>query len=285
MSNMIQAARAQVAQLTQQAYEKAAQAGLLPEGAQVKATIEIPKDTANGDFTTTFALAASKALRQPPRNIAQALLDHMDLAGSYFASAEIAGPGFLNFRLNDSWYAAVCEAVEFFGNVCGLAHKDIVVSTVGDHRLFDRLPALSVRPALALSLHTTDNALRRKLLTNSKDIPVETLLERTLDYADETGYPAQIEWTLMAGVNDAPEQVERLADLIEGRYAMVNFIAVNPVEGSGFRRPESAHMQDLITILRRRGTVATLRDSAAQDIEGGCGQLRARVIGIRKEQA
>ena len=81
---------------------------------------------------------------------------------------------------------AVCEAVEFFGNVCGLAHKDIVVSTVGDHRLFDRLPALSVRPALALSLHTTDNALRRKLLTNSKDIPVETLLERTLDYADET---------------------------------------------------------------------------------------------------
>ena len=180
---------------------------------------------------------------------------------------------------------AVCEAVEFFGNVCGLAHKDIVVSTVGDHRLFDRLPALSVRPALALSLHTTDNALRRKLLTNSKDIPVETLLERTLDYADETGYPAQIEWTLMAGINDAPEQVERLADLIEGRYAMVNFIAVNPVEGSGFRRPESAHMQDLITILRRRGTVATLRDSAAQDIEGGCGQLRARVIGIRKEQA
>lgn len=182
-------------------------------------------------------------------------------------------------------FDAVCEAVEFFGNVCGLAHKDIVVSTVGDHRLFDRLPALSVRPALALSLHTTDNALRRKLLTNSKDIPVETLLERTLDYADETGYPAQIEWTLMAGINDAPEQVERLVDLIEGRYAMVNFIAVNPVEGSGFRRPESAHMQDLITILRRRGTVATLRDSAAQDIEGGCGQLRARVIGIRKEQA
>ena len=81
--------------------------------------MEIPKDTANGDFTTTFALAASKALRQPPRNIAQALLDHMDLTGSYFASAEIAGPGFLNFRLNDSWYAAVCEAVEAEGAVYG----------------------------------------------------------------------------------------------------------------------------------------------------------------------
>ena len=121
MSNMIQSAKDQVASLTQAAYEKAAAEGLLPAGAEVRATVEIPKDTANGDFTTTFALAASKALRQPPRNIAQALLDHMDLAGSYFASAEIAGPGFLNFRLNDSWYAAVCEAVESEGAGYGTA--------------------------------------------------------------------------------------------------------------------------------------------------------------------
>jgi arginyl-tRNA synthetase len=64
MSNMIQAARAQVAQLTQQAYEKAAQAGLLPEGAQVKATIEIPKDTAHGDYASSFAMAGAKALHK-----------------------------------------------------------------------------------------------------------------------------------------------------------------------------------------------------------------------------
>lgn len=56
--------------------------------------MEIPKDAANGDFTTTFALAAAKALHKGPRDIAQALLDHMDLTGTYFASAEIAGPGF-----------------------------------------------------------------------------------------------------------------------------------------------------------------------------------------------
>ena len=180
---------------------------------------------------------------------------------------------------------AVCEAVNFLGNVLGLAHKDIVVSTVGDMRLFAKLPTLDVKPALALSLHTTDNAKRRRLLTHSPDIPVETLLEETLSYAEATKYPAQIEWTLMAGVNDTQAEVERLADLIEGRYAMVNFIAVNPVEGSPFARPESAHMQDLITILRRRGTVATIRDSAAQDVEGGCGQLRARVLGIRPVNA
>ena len=119
--NMIQNAKDQVLDLTVSAYQKAAAEGLLPQDAAVTPSVEIPKDTANGDFTTTFALAASKALRQPPRNIAQALLDHMDLAGSYFASAEIAGPGFLNFRLNDSWYAAVCEAVESEGAGYGTA--------------------------------------------------------------------------------------------------------------------------------------------------------------------
>ena len=119
MINMVQNAKDQAAALAMAAYQAAVADGTLPAAEVKTAPVEIPKDTANGDFTTTFALAASKALRQPPRNIAQALLDHMDLTGSYFASAEIAGPGFLNFRLNDSWYAAVCEAVEAEGAVYG----------------------------------------------------------------------------------------------------------------------------------------------------------------------
>ena len=101
MINMVQNAKDQAAALAMAAYQAAVADGTLPQAEVKTAPVEIPKDTANGDFTTTFALAASKALRQPPRNIAQALLDHMDLAGSYFASAEIAGPGFLNFRLNN----------------------------------------------------------------------------------------------------------------------------------------------------------------------------------------
>ena len=134
MINMIQNAKDQAASLAMAAYEAAVADGTLPR-AEVKTTpVEIPKDTANGDFTTTFALAASKALRQPPRNIAQALLDHMKLEGTYFASAEIAGPGFLNFRLNDSWYAGVMEAVEAegeaYGTNDGLRGKKIMVEFV-----------------------------------------------------------------------------------------------------------------------------------------------------------
>ena len=134
MINMIQNAKDQAASLAMAAYEAAVADGTLPRAEGKTAPVEIPKDTANGDFTTTFALAASKALRQPPRNIAQALLDHMDLEGTYFASAEIAGPGFLNFRLNDSWYEGVCAAVEAegpdYGTNDGLAGKKYMVEFV-----------------------------------------------------------------------------------------------------------------------------------------------------------
>ena len=121
MINMVQNAKDQAAALAMAAYQAAVADGALPQAEVKTAPVEIPKDTANGDFTTTFALAASKALRQAPRNIAQALLDHMDLTGSYFSSAEIAGPGFLNFRLNDSWYEGVMEAVEAEGADYGTA--------------------------------------------------------------------------------------------------------------------------------------------------------------------
>ncbi len=119
MTNMIQNAKDQAASLAMAAYRAAVADGTLPEADVKTAPVEIPKDTANGDFTTTFALAASKALRNNPRVIAQTLLDHMNLEGTYFASAEIAGPGFLNFRLNDTWYEGVMAAVETEGEQYG----------------------------------------------------------------------------------------------------------------------------------------------------------------------
>ncbi|MCF2662608.1 arginine--tRNA ligase [Pseudoflavonifractor phocaeensis] len=119
MSNMIQAARQQVAQLTQDAYEKAAQAGLLPAGAEVKATIEIPKDTSHGDYASSFAMAGAKALHKAPRMIAQAIVDNLDLEGSYFQKVEIAGPGFLNFTLGPKWFGDVLAAVETEGPAYG----------------------------------------------------------------------------------------------------------------------------------------------------------------------
>ena len=110
--NMIRSAKNQIAELTAAAYRAAVQEGLLPEGVTTVPAVEIPKDTANGDYTTTFCLAASKAMRKNPREVAKILTEHMDLSDTYFTSVEIAGPGFLNFRLGEKWYADVISAVE-----------------------------------------------------------------------------------------------------------------------------------------------------------------------------
>ena len=72
--NMIQAAKNQVAALTQAAYERCAAQGLLPAGAEIQGVVEIPKDTKNGDYASSFAMAGARALKMAPRAIAQAIL-------------------------------------------------------------------------------------------------------------------------------------------------------------------------------------------------------------------
>ena len=110
--NMIQNAKDQILHLTVASYEKAAAAGLLPRGVSVTPSVEIPKDTANGDYTTTYCLAAAKAMGKNPREVAGILTGNMVLDGTYFTSVEIAGPGFLNFRLGDKWFADTVACIE-----------------------------------------------------------------------------------------------------------------------------------------------------------------------------
>ena len=126
MTNMIQAAKEQVAALTQAAYEKTA-GKALPAGVQVNPTIEIPKDTAHGDFASAFAMAGAKAMHMAPRAIAQIIVENLELEGSYFSKVEIAGPGFLNFTLGPRWYSEVLRTIERegadYGSGCGGAGR------------------------------------------------------------------------------------------------------------------------------------------------------------------
>ncbi len=119
MSNLIEKAKAQVDALTREAYERAASEGLLPGGAEIRSTVEIPREVKNGDYASSFAMAGAKALHMAPRAIAEIILGHLKLEGSYFQSAEIAGPGFLNFRLGERWYGEVLSDIEAEGSGYG----------------------------------------------------------------------------------------------------------------------------------------------------------------------
>lgn len=172
----------------------------------------------------------------------------------------------------------VLEAIELLGTAGGFNHKNLVFSTVGDRRAFERLPQGPVKPALALSLHTTDAGLRRRLLPRAPRIDPEELVELAERYARATTYPIQYQWTLLAGVNDGDDELERIAMLLAGKYAVMNFIPFNTVDGAGFHRPAPARAAEMVRYLQRRGVLAKLRRSAGQDVEGGCGQLRARAL-------
>ncbi len=95
-------------------------------------------------------------------------------------------------------------------------------------------------------------------------------------YARATSYPIQYQWTLLEGVNDGDEELDRIAGLLRGKYAVMNFIPWNAVAGLPFKRPAWERAVALARGLLQRGILAKLRNSAGQDIDGGCGQLRTR---------
>ncbi len=172
----------------------------------------------------------------------------------------------------------VLEAIDLLGTVGAIGHKNLVFSTVGDPRVFERLPQGVVKPALALSLHTTRADLRARLLPKAPRITPAELVELGEGYARATGYPIQYQWTLLEGINDSDEELEGIVQLLAGKYAMMNFIPYNANEGLGFKRPSWARAAEMAGRLHQRGILTRLRDSAGQDIDGGCGQLRARAL-------
>ncbi len=172
----------------------------------------------------------------------------------------------------------VLEAIDLLGTQGGIGHKNLVFSTVGDRRVFKRLPEGRVKPALALSLHTTRADLRRNLLPKAPDITPDELIELGEVYARTTGYPIQYQWTLLEGINDTDEELDGIVRLLKNKYAMMNFIPYNASEGLPYRRPAPERASRMAGFLHQNGIITRLRQSAGQDIEGGCGQLRARHV-------
>ena len=171
---------------------------------------------------------------------------------------------------------AVLEAIDLLGTLGNIGHKNLVFSTVGDPRVFETLPRGPVKPALALSLHTTRADLREQLLPRAPRLTPEELVEAGEAYARATGYPIQYQWTLLDGVNDSDDEIEGIVRLLSGKYAILNMIPFNTVEGMPYVRPSWEKAADIARRLHRRGILTKLRQSAGQDVDGGCGQLRAR---------
>lgn len=173
----------------------------------------------------------------------------------------------------------VLEAIDLLGTEGNIGHKNLVFSTVGDLRVFEALPQQRVKPALALSLHTTKAELRAHLLPRAPKISPEELIELGEQYARDTDYPIQYQWTLLKGINDGNDELDAVVRLLKGKYGVLNVIPFNSLEGDDYQRPDSERIREIVRYLHSRGVLTKVRNSAGQDVDGGCGQLRARAVG------
>ncbi|APU30441.1 MULTISPECIES: RNA methyltransferase [Pseudomonadaceae] len=174
----------------------------------------------------------------------------------------------------------VLEAIDLLGTEGGIGQRNLVFSTVGDPRVFERLPKQRVRPALALSLHTTDAELRQRLLPKAPRIDPEELVELGEAYARTIDYPIQYQWTLLKGINDSQEEMDNILRLFKGKFAVLNLIPYNSLEADDYQRPDGERIVEMVRYLHSRGVLTKVRNSAGQDVDGGCGQLRARAVDV-----
>lgn len=153
--------------------------------------IEVPADKSHGDFAVNVAMVSAKALKMPPRKIAELICGEIELEGSYFDRFEIAGPGFINFFLNQKWFSSVVDNVitekENFGRTDLGKGKKVLVEFV------------SANPTGPMHIG------------NARGGAIGDCLASVLDWA---GYDVQREFY----INDAGNQVEKFGNSLELRY-------------------------------------------------------------------
>ena len=212
MANPVFDAKNQCRALLQAALEKCAAAGKLPEGEFPEYVVEIPGDTAHGDFAANAAMVSARAFRKAPKMIADSLASEMDLTGSYFSKVEVAGPGFINFTLAPGWFAntvkSVLEEKENYGRTNFGEGKKVLVEFV------------SANPTGPMHIG------------NARGGALGDGIASVLDWA---GYEANREFY----VNDAGNQINKFGLSLDLRYQQLY--------KDGVEMPEdSYHGQDII---------------------------------------
>lgn len=184
LKNLKEAVRAQITALIDGAVERAGYGS-------VDYTVETPRERANGDFSTNAAMLLTRLAKKPPRAVAEQLIGAMDCAGTYIQRIEAAGPGFINFYLNDGWLYDVIPLAERLGGRYGSID-------MGQGRKV-MVEFISANPTGPMHMG------------NARGGALGDSLAAVLDFA---GFDVTREFYL----NDAGNQIEKFACSLEARY-------------------------------------------------------------------
>ena len=191
MSYIVNQVQAQLRECVLSAIEKAAEKGEVALVPQTSFNVEVPADRANGDFSSNVAMAWARELRSAPRKIADAIIANISLDGTYFSRCECAGPGFLNFYLDDSYYGAILNDIKAKGKDYGRS----------DYGKGERINVEFVSANPTGPMH----------MGNARGGALGDCLAAVLDYA---GFEVEKEFY----INDAGNQIEKFALSLDIRY-------------------------------------------------------------------
>jgi 23S rRNA (adenine2503-C2)-methyltransferase len=161
----------------------------------------------------------------------------------------------------------------------GIGARHITVSTSGVvpgiDRMIDELPQVN----LAISLHAARDDLRDELVPINRKWPIAAVVAAGRGFAMRTRRRVTLEYVLIHGVNDAPDQAAGLAAIASGWLCHVNLIPLNPTPGSRWSGTPAAGVRTFAATLESAGVPVTVRDTRGREIEAACGQLHAQLAG------
>ena len=175
---------------------------------------------------------------------------------------------------------AVLAAIRRIGGeeLGALGWRQITVSTVGIVPGIEQLAESGLNVNLALSLHAPDDTTRAKIVPMNKRYPVAEIIAATKAYFEKTGRITNVEYCMLAGVNDSDTHARTLAEVLHGFRTHVNLIPYNAIgtglSGIQYESPSPERVAEFVAILRAAHVVVHLRKRRGDDVNAACGQLR-----------
>jgi 23S rRNA (adenine2503-C2)-methyltransferase len=177
-------------------------------------------------------------------------------------------------------YAEVVRSLKILTDAklgLGYSPRRITVSTVGLVSGIEKLGRENLKVNLAISLHAASDEVRSRLMPVNRAWNLEALMAAVRRYPLAPRQRVFFEYVMLDGVNDSPDDAQRLARLLRNVRAKVNLIPFNDWPGSDFRRPPLARILAFQSILLDAGITTTVRWSKGEDIGAACGQLKEAV--------
>jgi 23S rRNA (adenine2503-C2)-methyltransferase len=178
-------------------------------------------------------------------------------------------------------YEATMAAIERLNHPKGfnLGQRRFTISTVGLVPMIQKFAQENRRINLAVSLHAAEDDLRASMLPINRKYPLKMLIQACKDYVAATHRRITFEWALIQGVNDTPDQAQKLVKLLDGLLCHVNVIPLNPTRGYEGQATTQTRARQFQSMLETAGIPCTIRLRRGIDIQAGCGQLAIQNVG------